>query len=165
MNQVVEHYKRNLKLEPLSIAFYDYVVEVLGIHATQSKELAVAQLSPWFGTTGDRPQPQEYTQYTDEKVHQKYRIALEFCAIKANLHNIIGWETGADPADDAEAVMRPVSYGRFWFKGAHPNDVQWILRQDKDKIACEGKEVPGSLNLDTMERWLKSHIEQFRGLA
>lgn len=157
-NEKLLNYKQSLKLRPLSRDFYDFITDYLGLLDLSTKSPMINAFDPWFGLSNDRIRPDDYSQYMDGRIHQKYRIALEFCAIQAGLSSVVGYV-------ESKKRLRPATTCRFWFHGRHPYIVKWIMRgagEDKTKIIFEGEEKQGSINIDTIEDWLAEHISKFR---
>lgn len=151
------NYKQHLKLGEQSRKFYDFVVEYLALHDLSCKSTMHNAFDPWFGLSNDRIRKDDYSQYMDARLHQKYRIALEFCAIEAGLPSVVGYV-------ESKNRLRPATACRFWFHGRHPHSVRWIMRGDNlnpDTIIAQGEEKQGSINIDTVENWLAEHIAVF----
>ena len=156
--EILLNYKQHLKLGTNSSKFYDFVVEYLALQDLTAKPTLRNAFDPWFGVSNDRIRPDDYSQFMDSRLHQKYRIALEFCAIEAGLPSVVGYV-------ESKNRLRPATACRFWFHGRHPHDVRWIMRGDnknQDSIIAQNSEKQGSINIDTIENWLKEHIDTFK---
>jgi hypothetical protein len=161
MEKKIIDYKKSLKLSPIASEFFEFVSNYLSLHNLNEIEYIKHAYEPWFGKSSDRIRENDFTQYLDGRMHQKYKIALEFCAVQAGLKDILCYV-------ESDNILRPKSYNRFWFHGTHPNDIKWVLFKDKNdyrNIITYGLETPGSINIDTINHWLKSTLDKFKRVA
>lgn len=149
MNEHIEILKTKMDLSRLESEFLDFCVMSLGINRDSRPGQIQLQIQPWFG--GVTPEGKIYTQVYSEYVHQKYRIALEFCAQQSGYQPVSFEKIGAD--------IVAVSTGMFWLRGMHPQPVDWIMTEN-DKIIARGQETAHSINRETLETWLLNTIHQ-----
>lgn len=153
-------YKKSLDITGLASEFYDFVTQYLGLDKINTVEVIKSQLAPWFGNEEELGHRISFDVFMESKVHEKYRIALEFAAYKAGLDKALGYV-------EAGNKMRIVSGGRFWMRGCHPDPVVWIMRgvgTRANEIVAEGIESKGSIYLGTLNDWISSKMEYFYGI-
>lgn len=152
MSIATNELKDMLKLGTVSQKFYDFLCDYYQFAPHHDTTFIKSQLEPWFGKPEERLDEFDdvdvHTQYYAELVQQKYRLALEFCAVEAGFENVVLY----DPDNG-----RPVSGGMFWLRDCHPQPIYWHMAI-RDKIVTRGAEEPGTLNIDTMEDWLMDRI-------
>jgi len=157
MNDALALYKQGLSLSNLAGKFFDFTSHYLGLQELSSRRMISDSLAPWFGQSSDRPKVPNtiFSAYVDGYVHQKYRIALEFCALQAGFEQAVGYV-------ECEDGMRPTSMNRFWFTGVHPGPVRWIMLgspPDDGLVLAKGTEEQGAINIDTIEGWLNRRVQ------
>lgn len=149
MNKHLEMMKDDLDLSTLESDFLNFAGMCLGINEDTRADQVYIRLQPWFGTgtDGDKIFTQVYSEY----VHQKYRIALDFCAQHAGYQSVEYKELGEE--------IIAISRGLFWFRGMHPAPIKWIMTTD-NRVLTSGEEYPYTIQGDTLEEWLLEHIKQ-----
>lgn len=150
--------KESLGLSTLGAKFYDFVCNYFQFAPHHKTSYILQQLEPWFGRPTEDVEEfynmDIHSQFYAELVHQKYRFALEFCALEAGFENVVLYDSDSGV---------PVSGGMFWFRDCHPQPVSWTM-QIKDQVLIRGSEDAGTLNLDTLENWLLDRILGFAGV-
>ena len=158
MTTATSEVKDSLSLGTLSEKFYDFVCDYFQFATHHRTSYIIQQLTPWF----DRPdenvcefyQMDIHSQFYAELVQQKYRLALEFCALEAGFENVVL----CDPDNGT-----PISGGLFWLRDCHPQPIHWTMNI-RDKVVTRGVEEPGTLNIDTIEDWLLNKILSFASI-
>jgi hypothetical protein len=151
-------YKQELELDEnyrLSRKFFNFVVDYFALNNVASIESVKNGLDPWFGPANDRIRKNDLTQYMESRIHQKYKVALEFAAYEAGYNEVLGYV-------ETPEGFRPQSMRKFWFFGCHPRPVDWIFVSSEKKVVAYGREEMGAINQDTIESWLTSKVNMFR---
>ena len=151
---IINKYLDSLELSSLSRKFADFLVDYFGCREYSDLNFVIRQLYPWFNSSTEESSEFDqhiHSQFYAEYVHQKYRLALEFCALEAGIENVVVY----DPD-----TLLPISGGVFWFRDCHPDPVKWVMLLD-GRCITRGEECANTLNKDTLEEWLLNRILDF----
>lgn len=156
MTVATQELKESLELGVLEVKFYDFICDYFQFASHHKTSYILQQLEPWFGRPEENVeefyQMDIHSQFYAELVQQKYRLALEFCALEAGFERVMLH----DP--DTGAL---ISGGMFWLRDCHPQPIHWTMTI-RDQVITRGVEEQGTLNLDTLEDWL---IDKILGFA